>query len=207
MTEPTFFFTSLKVEQQLIVSIQNLNEFSLEQLQSFTELVLSFLSQQVISLFCFLIMQSKDPDQEIKEFSQEHGVGWKACKGIFHAILFFLGHCLKMNLAQQCVRQDLFTFGLEPKRAKYIAEQFGKKFISLSTSMIENTLKVNELVNMEWKFGITAGNDDLKELGKVFLVLKLTINRGERLEDVVMELTLAQFYSLLSELQKAQRNF
>lgn len=43
--------------------------------------------------------------------------------------------------------------GLESRRAKYLADRFGGKFVQLSESMIEKTLKVNELVDMEWRFG------------------------------------------------------
>lgn len=30
--------------------------------------------------------------------------------------------------------------------------------------MIESTLKVNELADMEWKFGVTAANDELEQV-------------------------------------------
>ncbi len=56
------------------------------------------------------------------------------------------------------VCDDIFMHnlsGLEPRRAKFMAERFGGKFVQLSESMIERTLRVNELVDMEWRFGGT----------------------------------------------------
>lgn len=37
---------------------------------------------------------------------------------------------------------------------------------------------VNNLVDMEWKFGVTASTDELRQVGSTFLQLKLTIDKG-----------------------------
>ena len=64
---------------------------------------------------------------------------------------------------------------------------------------------INQLVDMEWKFGVTAANSDLKSVGNSFLQLKLVINKGsDETEDVFMELSLPQFYSFLHEMEKAK---
>ena len=64
---------------------------------------------------------------------------------------------------------------------------------------------INQLVDMEWKFGVTAGTSDMKQAGHSFLQLKLVINKGNNeTEDVCMELTLPQFYSFLHETEKAK---
>ncbi len=68
--------------------------------------------------------------------------------------------------------------------------------MQLSESMIEKTLKVNELVDMEWRFGVTAANDELQQVGKVFLQLKLTIDRGGRRETVPMGIFVCLFHDL-----------
>jgi hypothetical protein len=54
-------------------------------------------------------------------------------------------------------------------------------------------------------FSVTAANDELAQVGKVFLQLKLVVDRGDGVRETVpMELTLPQFYAFLQELQKAQ---
>ena len=78
---------------------------------------------------------------------------------------------------------------------------------------------MNELVNMEWKFGVTASSNDLESVGNTFLQLKLVINKGghggdkddkddsnnnNNKEVVYMELTLPQFYNFLAEMEKAK---
>ena len=188
-----FHFTSLKIEDNLISDINNINQLSNEQLYKLIDL-----------LFIFLSKQSNDPDTDTREYSNNNNINYKSLKSILNAYLFFLSHCLKKNMAASNVEEDLLTFGVDKEKANYIATQFGRKFIELSSTMIENTLKVNELVDMEWKFGVTAANSEVEKVGKVFLQLKLKVNRGDSIENVHMELTLNQFYSFLSELQKAQ---
>ena len=63
---------------------------------------------------------------------------------------------------------------------------------------------VNQLVDMEWKFGVTAASNDLNVVGQTFLQLKLIIDRGGQREDMFMEMTLPQFYSFLHEMEKAK---
>ncbi len=51
---------------------------------------------------------------------------------------------------------------------------------------------------------VTAANDEVSQVGKVFLQLKLVVDRAGTRETVPMELTLPQFYAFLHEMQKAQ---
>lgn len=82
---------------------------------------------------------------------------------------------------------------------------------------------ISQLVDMEWKFGVTASNNDIDKFGNVFLQLKLLLNKGDNLETcfmgksrsfvsckfikscfVILELTLPQFYAFLHEMNKAK---
>jgi hypothetical protein len=95
--------------------------------------------------------------------------------------------------------------------------------------MIGATLMVNQLVDMEWKFGVTASNrfhyffvfffvkdysnhfqinnSDMAKVGASFLQIKMTLDKGNTTtEDVHLELTLPQFYEFLAQMQKAKAN-
>ncbi|XP_014671095.1 PREDICTED: COMM domain-containing protein 7-like [Priapulus caudatus] len=65
-------------------------------------------------------------------------------------------------------------------------------------------LVINQLVDMEWKFGVTASSSERNKAGNTFLQMKLVINKGNTIENVYMELTLPQFYSFLHEMEKAR---
>ena len=101
LTEHSFKFTQLPVERQLVADLQPLASFTPEQLQPLTEMVLNFLARQ-----------SADPDAEVAQFAQQHGVGAKVLKTTLTALIFFLGEALKRNLAAENVQEDLIAFGI-----------------------------------------------------------------------------------------------
>jgi hypothetical protein len=72
---------------------------------------------------------------------------------------------------------------------------------------MEKSFMINPLVDMQWKFGITASNSELNKVGTTYLQLKLVFDKGNNTtEDVYMELTLPMFYQFLHEMQKAKTN-
>uniref|UniRef100_A0A8C2KW30 COMM domain containing 7 n=2 Tax=Cyprinus carpio TaxID=7962 RepID=A0A8C2KW30_CYPCA len=83
----------------------------------------------------------------------------------------------------------------------------GKSFRTLilnKSLAVGQTLMVNQLVDMEWKFGVTVGTSELQKTGNIFLQLKLVIRKGNTTENVYMELTLPQFYNFLHEMERAK---
>ena len=50
---------------------------------------------------------------------------------------------------------------------------------------------------------VTASSSELKQVGKSFLQLRMTLNRGGIDESVYMELTLEQFYAFISDMENA----
>ena len=111
--------------------------------------------------------------------------------------------------------------------------QWGSRLAVISRSAVGQTLSVNQLVDMEWRFGVTASSNEAQRVGSSFLQLRLLINKGNTNEEVFMggwgslchsrtrppagsccatsiiclcpaELTLPQFYSFLHEMEKAK---
>ena len=50
-----------------------------------------------------------------------------------------------------------FCVGLDESKAVLLSDKWKQNFTALSFSMIDKTLTVNELVDMEWKFGGMLG--------------------------------------------------
>lgn len=133
-------------------------------------------------------------------------------------IKFFPNHVLALEI--ECVSRPLlqyrntlttptfFSFlslkGLSTDNSAHVSERWKSNLIALSRSVVGQTFMVNQLVDMEWKFGVTAGSSDLKVVGQTFLQLKMIVDRGGVKEDVFMELTLPQFYSFLHEMERAK---
>ena len=51
----------------------------------------------------------------------------------------------------------------------------------VSRAMIAKTLNVNQLIDMSWRFGVTAANSEVSRVGTTFLQLHLVLDKeGER---------------------------
>uniref|UniRef100_A0A671Z1J1 COMM domain containing 7 n=1 Tax=Sparus aurata TaxID=8175 RepID=A0A671Z1J1_SPAAU len=82
--------------------------------------------------------------------------------------------------------------------------EFSHHYAALSRLAVRQTLMVNQLVDMEWKFGVTVGTSEVQKVGNIFLQLKLVVRKGNSTENVYMELTLPQFYNFLHEMERAK---
>jgi len=64
---------------------------------------------------------------------------------------------------------------------------------------------VAPVVDAEWRFGVTVSTDDVAKVGATFLHLRLVVEGEDgRLQAVVMEAGLSQFYTLLAQLERAK---
>ena len=81
-----------------------------------------------------------------------------------------------------------------------------RRAVDLARALSAQSLSVNSLVDMEWKFGVTASSDEMEQVGATFLQLRMCINKGEggAPEVVTMEMTLPQFYAFLSTMEQAK---
>ena len=58
---------------------------------------------------------------------------------------------------------------------------------------------------MEWKFGVTASSDELEKVGSTYLQLRLlTAKAGGGSDEVMLELTVEQFYEFLAQMERVK---
>ncbi len=67
--------------------------------------------------------------------------------------LHFFKSALKKNLSPSYVKEDLLQLGLSEEKAEWVSTQWKANFISMSRIAASQSLTVNQLVDMEWKFG------------------------------------------------------
>ncbi|XP_042321601.1 COMM domain-containing protein 7 [Sceloporus undulatus] len=173
--------------------LQQLNRLSAQQFSALTEVVFQFL-QEPKEIERFLA--------QLSEFATTNKISLGPLKNIVKSLLLVPNGALKRSLSAEQVREDLITLGLSDEKASYFEEQWKKSAPTLSRLAVGQTLMVNQLMDMEWKFGVTAGSSELEKVGSIFLQLKLVIKKGNRMEPVYMELTLPQFYSFLHEMER-----
>ncbi|MBN3325187.1 COMD7 protein, partial [Atractosteus spatula] len=188
-------FTKDVLPDSVSADFQNLNKLSDQQFVSLADI-----------LFRFLI-EPKETDRfmtQLNDFATENGMSPGPLRNLVKSVLLVPNGALKNNLNADQVKADLITLGLSEDKAHHFSNQWKAHFPLISRLAVGQTLMVNQLVDMEWKFGVTAGTSELLKVGSIFLQLKLVIRKGNSLENVYMELTLPQFYSFLHEMERAK---
>ncbi|KAK2182787.1 hypothetical protein NP493_336g03015 [Ridgeia piscesae] len=190
-----FNFTGETPPDSVFTDIQALNRFSAEQYAQLADIAINFLthSDKAASLQTLL-----------DDFSQQQAISITTLKTIFKSFLLVPNGALKKNLSPDQVKDDLINLGLSEENATHFAEKWSQNQVQASRQALQHTLVVNQLADMEWKFGVTAASSELNKLSNTFLQLKLLINKGSRMETVDLELTLPQFYSFLHEMERAK---
>lgn len=174
---------------------QNLNKLNEQQFLRLIEILFQFL------------LEPKETErfmQQLGEFAGEHGMSAGPLKNVMKSVLLVPQGAMKRNLSAEQIKEDLLTLGLNEVKAVHFSQQWGEHYAALSRLAVRQTLMVNQLVDMEWKFGVTVGTSEIHKVGNIYLQLKLVIRKGNATENVYMELTLPQFYNFLHELERAK---
>ncbi|XP_072050992.1 COMM domain-containing protein 7-like [Amphiura filiformis] len=191
----TFHFTAETPSDALFSDIQTLNKFGDE---PFAELV--------TIVFAFLLEPSKSSRllSQLDEFAEQQGVSSTALRGVVKSLLTVPYSAVRKNMTPVHLKEDLVNLGLSEEKSSHLSDKWKSNLVGLSRTAAGQSLMVNQLVDMEWKFGVTAASSELQTVGSTFLQMKLVVNKGNSTENVYMELSLPQFYSFLHEMEKAK---
>ncbi|XP_062360988.1 COMM domain-containing protein 7 isoform X2 [Cinclus cinclus] len=189
-------FTREPVPEAVSADMHNLNQLSAQQFSALTEVLFRFLTEPKEQVERFLT--------QLSDFATMNKISLGPLKNIVKSILLVPNGALKRNLSSEQVRADFIALGLSEEKASYFAEQWKVNSPTLTRLAVGQTLMINQLIDMEWKFGVTAGSSELEKVGSIFLQLKLVIKKGSQLENVYVELTLPQFYSFLHEMERVK---
>ncbi|XP_012278459.1 COMM domain-containing protein 7 [Orussus abietinus] len=64
----------------------------------------------------------------------------------------------------------------------------------------------SKILDVSWKFGVTAASSELDKAGKMFFQLRLLIDTAGKTSSVFTEMTLTEFYKFFHDLEKAKNN-
>ncbi|XP_045837340.1 COMM domain-containing protein 7 isoform X3 [Meles meles] len=190
--------------------MQQLNQLGAQQFSALTEVLFHFLTEpKEVERFL----------AQLSEFATTNQISLGPLRSIVKSLLLIpnahLGSCctsqlltlhgaLKKSLTADQVRADLITLGLSEEKATYFSEKWKQSAPTLARWAIGQTLMINQLIDMEWKFGVTSGSSELEKVGSIFLQLKLVVKKGNQTENLYIELTLPQFYSFLHEMERVR---
>lgn len=189
------FHGAEEVDPQVQADLANVNGFNADQLQQILALVLDLLADPPGSNF----------QQRLAAFADEHKVNVPALRNVSRGLILLCRGATKQNLLPAQVHEDCINLGLSEEAAAAIRACWEERGGALATAQVTKTIMANQLVDLEWKFGVTAASSEVNQVGVTFLQMKLTIDRGNgQREDVHMELSLQQFYQFMADMEKAK---
>uniref|UniRef100_A0A6U6CFY0 COMM domain-containing protein n=1 Tax=Guillardia theta TaxID=55529 RepID=A0A6U6CFY0_GUITH len=157
---------------------------------------------------CLQFLCSSDTETFVEKstsYADRHEMNIGALKGSLRGLLNFFKGAARKYLSQALIQEDMMRFGFDENRAKIVASSWQAHFLALSRGIAGQTLVVNKLVDMDWRFGVTSSSSELKQVGRTFLQLRLQLDKGNgAIETTNMELSLPQFYEFLQEMEKAK---
>lgn len=169
--------------------------FSSQQFSALTEVLFHFLTEpKEVERFL----------AQLSEFAATNQISLGPLRSIVKSLLLVPSGALKKSLTAEQVRADLLTLGLSEEKATHFSEKWKQNAPTLAQWAVGQTLMINQLIDMEWKFGVTSGNSELEKVGSIFLQLKLVVKKGNQTEHLYLELTLPQFYSFLHEMERVR---
>ncbi|EMP33231.1 COMM domain-containing protein 7 [Chelonia mydas] len=172
-------------------SRDRLNLRTWQQFSALTDVVFSFLTEpKEVERFL----------TQLSEFATMNEISLGPLKNIIKSILLIPNGALKRNLSSEQVQADFIALGLSEEKASYFAEQWKLNSPTLTRLAVGQTLMINQLIDMEWKFGVTAGSSELEKVGSIFLQLKLVVKKGSQTDHVyVAQRPKLSFESFLSD--------
>nr|XP_012420696.1 PREDICTED: COMM domain-containing protein 7 isoform X1 [Odobenus rosmarus divergens] len=182
--------------------MQQLNQLGAQQFSALTEVLFHFLTEpKEVERFL----------AQLSEFATTNQISLGPLRSIVKSLLLVPNGALKKSLTADQVRADFITLGrsfprflrvmglaalyyvkvsfcsltgLSEEKATYFSEKWKQSAPTLARWAIGQTLMINQLIDMEWKFGVTSGSSELEKVGSIFLQLKLVVKKGNQTENL-----------------------
>ncbi|XP_011907897.1 PREDICTED: COMM domain-containing protein 7 isoform X2 [Cercocebus atys] len=176
--------------------MQQLNQLSAQQFSALTEVLFHFLTEPK-EVFTVPSLQVERFLAQLSEFATTNRISLGSLRSIVKSLLLVPNGALKKSLTAKQVQADFITLGLSEEKATYFSEKWKQNAPTLAQWAIGQTLMINQLIDMEWKFGVTSGSSELEKVGSIFLQLKLVVKKGNQTENVYIENLLHSSLSVL----------
>ncbi|XP_075867142.1 COMM domain-containing protein 7 isoform X2 [Microcebus murinus] len=165
--------------------MQQLNQLG-AQFSALTEVLFHFLTEpKEVKAFCDEVERFL---AQLSEFATTNQISLGPLRSIVKSLLLVPNGALKKGLTAEQVQADFITLGLSEEKATYFSEKWKQNAPTLARWAIGQTLMINQLIDMEWKFGVTSGSSELEKVGNIFLQLKLVVKKGNQTENLYIEM-------------------
>lgn len=181
--------------ENVVQDVQTLNKLNEEQFSQLLGIIFGFLSNT---------NQINQFNDALSELAETENLNISTLKTLTKTLIYIPTYALRKNFSKQQLESNLNSLGFTSEKQEIFVSKWVDNYDALTKMAMKKILTINQLVDLEWKFGVTAATSEADQVGNIFLQLKLTVKKGNTLENVFMELTLPQFYAFLHEMERAK---
>lgn len=144
--------------------------------------------------------KKESPFSSVRSKKDETLAGAEALCGIFETLI-------QEGTTQEELEKELLTHGLQNQKVNLLTSQLDhlKELIAKNRSVGNSK---EELIDLQWKFGVVAGSSIKEETGRTFVQVKLLSRSSDgSTSSRHIEMSLEKFYDFLHQLEKAKASF
>jgi len=189
-----------------------LNDFDVENFDNLVKISLIFVVEKKSDVF----------QKDIELFSEQFTGDKLALRAALKALIIFLDEGLRNAWNVSQIDAHCVNAGLDKERTSLLLFHWRSQSQRLSERVLSSVLTTNQLVDVEWSFGVTCATEDCDEVSQTFVQLRLVVEEGvpgagigtgtgavlrqlrPKRKTVLMELTVEQFYAVLAQLESAR---
>lgn len=142
------------VDELLARDLKGLESLSEAQLEGLMRLVIGFLIDSKGSGF----------QQKLGEFSETNGLGGQTLKSLVRASLLFLQRGVRAGWVSEQVGQACSAKGLSVECAAVVSRCWAEQSSNLTSTLLSKIVSANQLMDVDWSFGVTAASDDCDQV-------------------------------------------
>lgn len=168
------------IDPSLEASLSALNSISVDDFDAIiAQLLTSYLDPSLSTVDDMV-------DKSAEALSERTSVRYKSLVRLSESVLSLIRGAIKYNLTVDSLTDDLTSIGLESDRIQSLCDAWTKHYVALSKTASEASVQFTKVVDMKWKFCVTASTDSLAQCGNTFLQLKLTLDTPTGIQDTAM---------------------
>lgn len=148
------------VDEVLARDLGSLQQLSEAQLEGLMQLVIGFLIDSKGSGF----------QEKLGVYSETHGLGGSALKSMVRASLLFLQRGVRAGWVAGQVASACVGMGLNEECAGTISRCWAQQSSNLTSTLLSKIVSANQLMDVDWSFGVTAASDDSDQVSRDSLI-------------------------------------
>lgn len=192
----TFNFCHTQPSKAFIDDILSTNQLSEKQYEDLILLVFNFLKQK---------SSLSELNYILQQYSDDHCMKLNQIKQIFKSFLIISQEASRLKLSLGQLYSDLQKLGQTAGNASKFCQLWQSHADNADVVVPTNIDTVKKLVDMEWKFGVTAASSEINRVGQCFIQMKLIVSKNaSETETIFVEMSLSEFYDFLHEMEKAK---